>query len=149
MYGSPQSVWKTVSGDLVERLSSDLLALGGESTPLIVVPAKASSTKLLFQHSVLFDQVLHHLLLMTVDPNSERDQEQLGGVQDGSHPGILAVIKQRSGSHLRPGWVLSTWPWSRRDLARSRVGREGVSGHTSPVARRERTDLAASGGWLS
>ena len=88
---------------MVERLAPDLLALGGESTPLIVVQARASSTKLLFQHSVLFDKVLHHLLLMTVDPHSERDQEQLGGVQDGSHPGILAVIKHWSGRHLRRG----------------------------------------------
>ena len=40
---------------------------------------------------------------MTVDPHSERDQEQLGGVQDGSHPEILAVIKHRSARLQRGG----------------------------------------------
>ena len=44
-----------------------------------------------------------HLLLMAVDPGSEREQEQVGGVRDGSHPGILAVTKHLSGRHLRRG----------------------------------------------
>ena len=81
-------------GDLVERLTPNSLALCCESSTLIVVQAKAFSTELLFQHPVLFDKVLQHLLLMAVDPGSERDQEQVGGVQDGSHPEILAVIKR-------------------------------------------------------
>ncbi len=58
---------------LVERLAPDSLSLCGESSTLIVVQAKAASTELLFQHPVLFDKVFQHLLLMAVDPGSERD----------------------------------------------------------------------------
>ena len=88
-----EGVGRDDGGYLVERLAPDSLALCGESSTLVVVQAKAFSTELLFQHPFLFDEVLQHLLLMAVDPGSERDQEQVGEVQDGSHPEILPFIK--------------------------------------------------------
>ena len=113
------------------------LSLCGESWTLIVVQAKASSTKLLFQHSVLFDKVLQHLLLMTVDPRSKRDQEQLAGVQDGSHP-------RDSSRHQTLIWQALT---ARRTFRTGRGQGRQRGAHRARPGEGPREDLHRPPGW--
>ena len=91
-----------------------------------------------------------HLLLMAIDPGRDRDQEQLGGVQDGAHPGIVAGIKHPSGSHLRRGRVFGQDAFEvasllERPATRAPASLEPVY-NKSRMVRRPSCDMCTSSG---
>jgi len=71
-------------GESLKLIPTDLLGLGRQPTPLVVVEP-GPSTQLLPQDPDLLLKVFDDILLVTVDPPSETDEKQLERV----HPAIL------------------------------------------------------------
>ena len=69
------------SGDLLEDLSTEGLALYREPTAFIIGQPKSSATKLSLEDSVLLEQIVDDVLLVTVDPAGEGDQQELPWVE--------------------------------------------------------------------
>ena len=76
-------------GYVVQDLTPELLALRGESPPLIVRQPQPFLTQLLLQDSVLLDELGDDLLLPPADPAREGHEKHLKRVEVGSHPASL------------------------------------------------------------
>jgi hypothetical protein len=64
-----------------KRLSSENLALHGETATLIVVQPKPSSTKPFTKDAILLHQILDDLLLVAVHSAGEQEQEEAQGMR--------------------------------------------------------------------
>ena len=62
-------------GDLVQDLAAESFALGSESTALVIGQLQSSATQLLLENSVLLDEVVDDLGLVSVHPAGERREE--------------------------------------------------------------------------
>ncbi len=67
------------------------LASGSESSTLVIGESKPSAAELFFENSVLFDEVLDDLGLMSVDPAGERRVEQLKWEEVG-HDALIVPV---------------------------------------------------------
>ena len=71
--------------DFLKTFATEDFALDRESAPLVVTEKNAFLPKLLFQHLVFGPQVLDCLLLLTVDPRCEDQNEELPWWQKERH----------------------------------------------------------------
>ena len=75
---------------LCSGASSDGLPSNGQSPSLIVCQAESSSAELLLQNSILLAEILDNRILLTGDPAGHGGDEDLPGLKDDGHPGIVA-----------------------------------------------------------
>jgi hypothetical protein len=76
-------------GNLLQRFPAESLALGCESSSLVVGEPESLPAELFLEDSILFAQILNRGLLMLVDLASEDRDEELPWLKDPGHPGIL------------------------------------------------------------
>ena len=76
--------------DLVEETTTEGLALGCESSALVVVEPEGLAVELFFEDAVLLDEVLDDLVLLAIEPAGERGQEDREGIDVGLHGAIEA-----------------------------------------------------------
>ncbi len=62
---------------LFKLLATEHLSLDGQSAALVIVEQDAFLAKSLFENSVLGAQILNHLLLLSIDPASNDQQQQM------------------------------------------------------------------------
>ena len=77
-------------GNFREGPSADGLSSYGQSASLIICQAKSSATELLLQGSVLLAEILDDCVLLAGDPACHGGDEDLPGLKDDGHPGIVA-----------------------------------------------------------
>ena len=64
-------------GDACENAATENLALRSESAALVIRESESLAAQLLLQDTVLLDEVVDDLRLMTIDPAGERGEEEL------------------------------------------------------------------------
>jgi hypothetical protein len=77
---SQQSLRRDNTGDLFELPKLDLLGLPGQSSPLFVAEAQALRSEVLPEHPHFLSQILNHLLLISVHPGSNANQNETNRV---------------------------------------------------------------------
>ncbi len=80
-------VWPKEGGDLEEPLAADSLALDCKASPLIVGQSRAFAIVKLEQNSVLLDQELNDVSLLSIEPARGRSDEQVEWRKDSVHAG--------------------------------------------------------------
>ena len=73
-----------------EGASSDGLPSHGKPSALIVGQSKSLATELLLQDTVLFSEIVDDRVLLPANPACHGGDEDLPGLKDDGHPGIVA-----------------------------------------------------------
>ena len=92
--------------DLGEKPASESLALGCETTALVVGQAESLAPELLLEDAVLLGEVIDSLSLAVVHPSAEGGQEELKGEEVG-HDAVIVPVRRKVVS--RSGAVRSTF----------------------------------------
>jgi len=77
-------------GDLGKRASADGLASHSQSASLIVGQPESSAAELLLEDAILLAEILNDRILLAADPAREGGDQNLPGLKDDGHPGIVA-----------------------------------------------------------
>jgi len=87
-------VWGHDGGDLGEQAATECMALGCESSTLIISEAKSPIAELLLEHSILLNEVGNDLRLVAVGPSCEGGEEQLEREGIGQDLEILSLHRK-------------------------------------------------------
>ena len=67
-----------------------------QAATLIIVEPQAAISELLAQYSILFTQILDHILLPLIHPTSQRDHNKLKGIEGFLHCLVIVSSKFKS-----------------------------------------------------
>jgi len=84
------SIGSDERGDLGEGASANSFAQHSQSATLIVCEPESSATELLLEDAILLAEILNDRILLAADPAREGRDQNLPGLKDDGHPGIVA-----------------------------------------------------------
>jgi hypothetical protein len=84
--------------DFLQHFATQYFPFHGEAASLVICEQDAFLTELLFEYLVLGSQIFENILLVSIDPAGEDEEQQLPRLQNRFHtsPDVVKESKHRS-----------------------------------------------------